>query len=86
VFIHPGGDPTKKTKKSKKAQVVVKDLELSKVKGGAEEEDPKGGIIDGKKGSFLPAVRGTGPVLPAVKGTGPMLPTGVKLGEGFRKN
>jgi hypothetical protein len=36
----------KKTKKSKKAKVVVKDLELSKVKGGVEEEDPKGGIID----------------------------------------
>jgi hypothetical protein len=34
----------KKTqKKGKKAKVVVKDLELSKVKGGAAEEDPKGG-------------------------------------------
>jgi hypothetical protein len=49
----------KKGKKGSKGKVALKDVEVSKVKGGVEAEDPKGGAafdaflkFEGVKGKF----------------------------------
>ncbi len=61
----------KKGRKGSKGKVVVKDLELGKVKGGIETEDPKGGAgydaflkVDGQ---FHKADLGRGAVFPKVE-------------------
>ncbi len=47
--------------KGKKAKVALKDLDVTKVKGGMVEEDPKGGIIiDNRPGGLGVAHKGAG--------------------------